>query len=357
MSDWNHNFTTLIREGRPTLWGNWALNANIKPGMVGTIDSASGNFIPSGQVIPQAKIDVTPLSQKWDVKSDDVKIHKTNITLDGSATDPETQTKITAGVEVTWGFEKKGSLSSSFAMTKEATVSDFPSLIKSQWDWLLQKASDFKMSTSDGIVQGFCVITDVIYAKSGLNVGANSEKSDFSITGSASGVNEMAGVSGSGKGSYVSTSETASMEKHLWPDSPNEIAQEDVPVAFALASFHGKLLIPNWTRLLSTFKLHIENNHGGTYIVDATLTYELPGSPTPVTRTLFGISGSHTDMISDIPIEAYNLKFTVSYRFIFGHDETTFYWGSPINQWASGQRHVDVYGVWANSPYAVDREA
>lgn len=357
MSNWNQNFTVLIRASRPTLWGNWALNANIQPGMIGTVESNTGNFSPLSESIPDAVIVETKLSQKWDVKSSDIKITKSNITLDGSATDPETNTKITAGLAVSWGFESAGSIASSFAQTKECTIRDFPTLIENHMEWLTQKAKASNMITDDGIVQGFCIITDVIYTKSGLNVGANSEKSSFSIEGSASGVNELTGDSLSGKGSYSSTSETASMEKHLWPSSAGMLAVGEVPIAFALASFHGKLLIPNWTKKLDSFVLILDNSHGGTYIAYGTLTYQVDGTKITKTVSDIGISGGRTGAISDIPLNAQNLVFTVTYTEMFDHDTNVLNWGSPINQWFSGVRHVDVYGVWPGTPSVVDREA
>jgi hypothetical protein len=184
---------------------------------------------------------------------------------------------------------------------------------------------------TEQIVAGFCIVTDVIYPKSGLNIGANSEKTNFSISGSVSGVNELAGDSLSGSGSYVSTSETASMDKHIWPAVPGILANEEVPIAFTVASFERKFLIPNWTHLLSSFVLISDNSHGGTYIVNAELTYYVSGSSTKVTKSIRGRSGGLTGSISDIPIEAQDLKFTVAYVLIFGSDKTDFSWGSRLN--------------------------
>ena len=352
MSNWNNNFTALLRKDRPVLWGNWALNQYIKPGAVGIIDSSTGNFTLVSECIPDAQVIDSLFSSEWDIKSSHVSETESNVTLDGSATDPETGEKITAGIKVSWGFQDSGSLCSSFATSKESSLKDFSSLLTKQMSWLEEQAATVNMKTSDGITQGFCVITDVIYAHSGLNVGANNKSSSFSIEGSAKGVNAMLGNSASGSGSYVSTSETASMDQHIWPNAANTLPTSDIPIAFAVASFDGTFIIPNWTHLLSSFELVLDNTHGGTYIAHGALTYEVDGKEYSKSNSA---SGGMKNTIGNIPINALNLKYKVT--FTASSTKKTFTWGSPINQWLSGVRHIDVKGVWPGSPSAKDREA
>lgn len=352
MSSWNNNFTTLLRKDRPTLWGNWSLDPSIKPGAVGIVDSATGNFTLVNSQMPGSQTVDSTYTQDWDVKSSHVSETQSDVTLDGSATDPETGTKITAGLEVKWGFKDAGSLTSQFSVAKETSLKDFSTAIANQMDWLEQQAASVNMKTSSGISQGFCVITGVIYANSGLNVGATNKSSDFSITGSVSGINAMLGDSASGKGSYVSTSETESMDKHLWPSAANTLPTGLVPVAFEVASFDGTFIIPQWTHLLSSFELVLDNSHGGTYIAHGKLTYEVNGETKSDSNSA---SGGMTSSISNIPINALNVKYKVT--FTASSTKKEFTWGSPINQWLSGKRHIDVKGVWPGKPSAKDREA
>ena len=328
------------------------MNQYIKPGAVGIIDSSTGNFTLVNESIPGAEIVESNFSSDWYIKSSNVTEKQSNVTLDGSATDPETGEKITAGLQVTWGFKDEGSLCSKFATSKESSLKDFSTLINSQMAWLEKQAESVNMKTSNGISQGFCVVTDVIYAHSGLNVGANNNSSNFSIQGSVSGINSMLGNSASGGGSYVSSSESNSMDEHIWPSTADTLPTTDIPIAFAVTSFDGTFIIPNWTHLLSSFELILDNAHKGTYIAHGTLTYDVNGVQHSRKNSA---SGGMKSTIGDIPINALNLVYKVS--FTSSKTKKTFSWGSPINQWLSGVRHIDVKGVWPGKPSATDREA
>lgn len=354
MSNWNCNFTALLRKDRPTLWGNWSLDVNIVPGAVGIVDLKNGDFTLLNEMIPGSKLVDRPVSQQWTVKSDKITEKQSNVGFDGSVTDPETGLKITAGIKVSWGFTEAGSLSSSFATTREASLDDFTELMQNQFSWLKETARKANMTTDDGITQGFCVVTDVIYAKSGLNVGAQSKSSNFSISGSASGVNEMLGNSLSGNGSYVEKSESSSMDIHMWPSESNSLAVGDVPIAFKVASFDGTFIIPNWTGLVHSLELYLDNRNGGTYIAHGSLTYKVNGKT--VSARTNKASGGMRSAISDIPINATDLKYDVT--FTASGTKKTFKWGNPINQWVTTYiRHIDVKGVWPGPPSAKDREA
>ena len=199
-----------------------------------------------------------------------------NVSLDGSATDPESGTKITAGLEVKWGLEKSGSMISEFSLGSEAVLVGFGELLTRQYDWLQKAAASQGMSRNGGgISQGFGVVTSVLWANSGLNVAAQSDNTTFSVTGSVSGVNELVGQA-EGKGSYSSATANKSVDKHMWPDQATKLADTAVPIAYTFASFDGRLLIPNWTMEVGSFQLVLNNQHGGTYIVKANLSYDTP---------------------------------------------------------------------------------
>lgn len=352
MSSWNNNFTTLLRASNPAFWGNWALNMNIQPGAIGLIDGPSGDFTALGVVIPGASINNNPYTSSWDIRSVDITEKQTNVEFDGTVIDPETGAKITAGINIAWGFKTEGSLLSKFSVSRQAGLNDFTTLIANQMDWLKKQAAGANMLDSNGIVQGFCVVTDVIYANSGLNVGSNTNQGTFSIEGSANGVDAMLGISASGKGSYVSTTSETSTDSHTWPATPSTLANGEVPIAFAVASFQGDIVITKWTHLISSFELILDNSHGGTYIAHGSLTYDVGAQKFSTSNS---VSGGMTSAIRDIPINATNLVYTVT--FTASGTKKIFNWGSPLNQWQSGMRHIDVKGVWPGSPSATDREA
>lgn len=352
MSNWNMNFTNLLRNDRTNFWGNWSLDPNIQPGAVGILDPHTGTFSLVNDQIPGAAIASKRVSQDWDIESSEIKEETVKVTLDGSATDPETGAKITAGVQSTWRFAKKGSLISKFATTRQASLKEYGALMKNQMSWLQEQAAGVNMKTADGISQGFCVVTDVIYASSGMNVGAKNNDSSFAIEGSAKGIKAMTDSSASGSASYTSTSQTKSMDKHIWPSKSHETADSEVPVAYAVASIGGSTVLPNWTHMISSFELTLDNQHGGTYIAHGELTYTIDGKKQ---RKTHSASGGLKSTIADIPIGAEDLLYTV--RFTASKTVKRFNWGRPLAQWPSGYRHIDVRGVWPWAPKARDREA
>jgi hypothetical protein len=350
MSNWNMNFTTLLRDDRANFWGNWSLDSSIQPGAVGTLDPQTGTFSLVSGEIPGAKIASKSLSQDWDLESSEITQSKAEVNLDGSATDPKTGTKVTAGVRSTWSFAKKGSLISKFATTRQASLKDFAGLIKEQMSWLQEQASRVNMNTPYGISQGFCVVTDVIYASSGMNVGAKNNDSSFTIEGSATGIDAMTDSSASGKASYTSISQTKSMDKHIWPSKSNQIADSEVVVAYVVTSFDGSLVLPNWTHMISSFELTLDNQHGGTYIAHGKVTYRVGDKKFTKTHSA---SGGLKNTIADIPVSAEDLDYWVT--FTASKTRKHFAWGSPLMQWPKGYRRVEIRGVWPWAPKAVDR--
>jgi hypothetical protein len=158
----------------------------------------------------------------------------------------------------------------------------------------------------------------------------------------------------SGKGSFTSTSETKSVDKHLWPSEAGTLPTNSVPLAFTFASFDGRLLLPRWVTHISAYQLVIRNTHGGTYKVDAKLTYDTPRGPKTEEKT---VTGGLTATIADIPLDASNLKLTLTFCGVRTDETHTLQWTSPRGQWVNGVRHVDLYGVWPGETRAVDVEA
>ncbi len=353
MVNWNATFTQQIRSSRRTLWGNWALNSAIKPGAVGTVDPATGDFQYIGMA-PDAQIITQSTSNQWSLESEHVTKQQASVDLDGSATDPETGTKLTVGTQMTWSMQSAGSMISDFSLSQEDVVANPGGLAQAQWAWLLQQAQSVGRASGNGITQGFGIVTDVLWARSGLNVGALSDNTAFSVTGSTSGVNDLIGAQAGGKGSYSSTTANKSVDKHLWPDKANTTASGPIPVAFGFSSFEGQLIMPNWTSQISSFQLVLNNQHGGTYIVKANLSYNTPSGKKTESVT---VSGGLVATIGAIPLNATNLQLDLAFEGVFSDEHKSFKWDSPLGTWYDGQRHVDLYGVWPGRTSAVDVEA
>jgi len=353
MANWNATFTQQIRTSRRTLWGNWGLNTAIKPGAVGTVDPATGDFDYIG-MIPDPQIVTEATSNQWSIESEHVTKQQASVGLDGSATDPDTGTKITVGTQLTWSMQSAGSMISNFSLAQEDVVAQPGGLAQTQWAWLESQAQSVGRTSPDGITQGFGIVTDVLWARSGLNVGAMSDSTSFSVTGSASGVNNLVGASAGGKGSYVSTTENKSVDKHLWPDKASVTASDPIPIAFGFASFEGRLIMPNWTSQISSFQLVLNNQHGGTYIVKASLSYDTPSGKKSQSVT---VSGGLVATIGAIPLNATNLQLDLSFKGVFSNEHKSFKWDTPLGSWYDGVRHIDLYGVWPGKTNAVDVEA
>lgn len=354
MANYNAGYTALIRKGRRAHWGNWALSSQIRPGAVGVVDPSSGEFTLVEDQIPGARLERRPQPTRWELMSEHVSRQQAAVSLDGSATDPETQTKIKAGLEVKWGLEKSGSMISEFSIGSEELLVGFGETMNSQYDWLQKAAASQGMSSNGGgISQGFGVITSVLWANSGLNVAAQSDNTTFSITGSVSGVNELVGQA-EGKGSYTSSEANKSVDKHVWPDKESKIAERPVPIAYTFASFDGRLIMPHWTQELGSFQLVLNNQHGGTYIVNANLGYDTPQGRR---NESVSVSGGLIGTIGAIPLNATNLSLDLAFKGVFSDDHKSFKWATPLGSWYDGTRHIDLSGVWPGSTDATDAEA
>jgi hypothetical protein len=356
MTSYNAGFTQLVRKGRRAHWGNWALSTQIRPGAVGVVDPETGEFTLVQEQLPGAdgKVSTRQQSSRWELMSEHVSRQQANASLDGSAVDPDTGTKITAGMQISWGLEKSGSMISEFSIGSEAVLDGYGALVNSQFDWLQQQAASQGMSRNGGgITQGFGVITSVIWANSGLNVAAQSDNTTFSITGSVSGVNELVGQA-EGKGSYTSTDANKSVDKHVWPDQASKVAPSTVPIAFTFASFDGRRLIPNWTSNIGSFQLVLNNQHGGTYIVKADLTYD---SASGRKKESTSVSGGLISTLGAIPLDATNVDLTLAFKGVFSDEHKRFHWDTPLGTWYDGTRHIDLSGVWPGSTNATDAEA
>lgn len=355
MTQWNSQFTQMVRNSHPGYWGNWGLSPDIAPGAVGIVDPHNGSFRRIAAALPgldDAQLRRQPLSIDWSMMTSDVRQTRAAAQLDGSVTDPETGLKITAGTKITWSFGRQGSMVSQCALEETVGLNDPTALLTRHLDWLLARAQEAGMQQGNGIAQGFGVITDVLYARSGVNVASQSADNSFSITGNAGAVEKMLGQA-RGRGSFVSTSAQRSVDLHLWPSEAGRLADTQAPLAFAFASFGGRLPMPNWITHLGAFTLILRNNHGGTYIVDAHLQFDTPRGAQQRRVT---VSGGLTSTIGDIPLDASNLRLELGFRGIRSTDRRHFHWQRPLGQWLNGVRTIDLFGVWPGQTRAVDVE-
>ena len=313
----------------------------IKPEAVGIVDPTVGDFRLVAEALLGVKVIDVPASSTWQLSSEHVSRQEATVDIDGSVVDPESGTKIKAGLEVKWGLEKAGAIASEFSLSHESIMDDYGAAMLQNMDFLAKKAESVSMGQEGQIAQGFGVITGVLWASSGLNVGSQEHKGMFSICGSVSGIKEMLGKA-TGKGSYVSTNQDKSLDKHLWPEKSGRIAPNPVPIAYTFASFEGRLIIPNWIMQLGSFELVLVNKPGCTYITKVTLTYNTPaGSKTEKLQ----ISGGLTKTIGNIPLNATRLKLDITFIGILNNDNYSFHWDNPLGQWLTGQRHIDMDGV------------
>lgn len=349
--NWNRTFTDLIRAGRPAYWGNWTLDPKFKVGAVGIVSPDSGDFTLVQEATPGISISSRGVPNQWKLSSSNVKRSQANINLDGSATDPETGTKITAGTEITWDFANVGSMASEFGISSESFISDLTVLSKPETlNWMAQQAASVSMGSSGNIAQGFGVVTSVIYANSGLNIGSQDNSSSFSISGSVGAVQDML-AGANGKGSFVSSKESKQVDQHLWPINPNSLPNGSVPIAYTFASYDGNLLIPNWITRLGSLQILFNNKPGCTYITDIKLSYDTPQGPQ---HQSFSLSGGLSKTVGNIPLNATNIVADISFKGVINSDKYSFKWPNPLGQWLTGQREIEMTGVWPGQTHAND---
>ncbi|MDR7284921.1 hypothetical protein J2X84_003765 [Pseudomonas corrugata] len=356
MINWNGQFTQIIRKSNPTLWGNWTLSSEVSPGAVGILDPLTGTFKLIADSVPGVGAQnfiTTAVSSDWDTMSSEVSRTETEVDLGAEATDPETGVTAKAGLEIAWKFGREGSMVSKCALDSESVLNNPDAVLANQLDWLVQRANQSGMGSNNGIAQGFGIITSVLYARSGLNVGSMANDNSFTLKGNASAVQKMVGDV-KGKGSFTSASSSKSVDKHLWPSESGVLAKSTAPLAYTFASFDGRLLLPRWITHISAFQLVISNTNGGTYIVDASLGYDTPRGRKTAEGTA---SGGLTVTFSDIPLDASNVVLECGFRGVMSTEKHLLQWKSPRGQWVGGVRHVDLYGVWPGSTRAVDVEA
>jgi hypothetical protein len=351
MSNWNRLFTNIIRQSNSTYWGNWSLDSNIQPGAIGTLLEGTGSFKCIGR-LENVNIKNNDTSFTWKFASHNVSRTDASTQLDASATDPETGTKVEAGLRVEWGFNEKEGLISEFSISRVSSVDKLLDVITSQKELLFSRAKDAGMGDGKSVSQGFGIISSVLYARSGLNVGSSDQGNTFSLSGTVKGINELVGADVGINGSYSKTSSKSSVDLHIWPDLPNIVSQDYVPIAFTFVSFDGDIPLWDWVQTIPSLVLVLKNTHGGTYRVEYELEYHYDGNPV---NKKGSVSGALTQTIGDIPVGATAMKLKLKFDGVFSHDRYEVNWQVPHNEWIGNTCNVELYGVWpAQTRYEVN---
>lgn len=340
---WNISFTSMLRQTQARMWGNWPLHSSVQPGMMGILNPETGDFRPA-TVVPNAKIVKFDQAQDWSMESSSVRRKDTNVDFAGGYTDPSTGTTVNVGLKTSWTFEREGSIISKATVAGESVIDDPGALLAAEFPAIYQAAQNLNMTTPEGIVQGFGVITRVVRAKGVINLGARTDASTFSITGSVDGVNAMSGSGdpiASVKGSYKDVSQTGSFEEHLFPAEANKKPDGEAILMYEFASFDGKTILPGWTGPISPLNLTFDNGHGGTYIVHCKVLFDTPDKRDHERK--ISVPGGQSHSISGIPLSATNLR--VQMDFVAG-DSLFLQESKPVATWEQGRRTIDLYGVW-----------
>ncbi|KQY88624.1 MULTISPECIES: hypothetical protein [Roseateles] len=336
---WNVQLTRLLRNTDRFAWGNWTLDPTIRVGALGWFNPTDSQFqgAQTGIAVPA----LTAVSgTDWHIEQGDVKQTTVGVKFDVPYKDPTTGTEVTVGLQSSWDFGTKGSLTSTGSTYGVEFVEDPAKVMLERYDEILQVAKKYNKATGDKIDQGFGMITKVWLTDGCVNIGSRQDKAEFSITGSVDGVAAMTGSdqSASLKGSYKNTSSTDNIEKRLFPSKTNVVDREPVAYAYEFTSFAGRVIIPRWVGDIPYLNLWLDN--GGSYIVNATVTYWLNGDK--VTRTA-RVSGGMDTQITGIPLEA--TDFDIRMDFTAGATQFLRV-ANPLNTWELGRGHIKLTGWW-----------
>lgn len=338
MTMWNQVFTELLHEnGRGNLWGNWGLEAGLQPGVVGCL-KPDGNFVACG-VLPEIRLDRYPSSQAWSLKSLSTTRRDGNfdVAADGSLL-PATGT-----FQIKWDFAKAQTMASEFAVVEERHLRDAVTTVSANEAMLTKLAASVGMAPNGKPAQGFGVVTQVIMAKSGLNVGAEVANSSFSLGFHVSAdiaAKQFLGTA-TGNAKYDSSWEKGHISKLCFPSVG--VSADDanlIPIAFSFLSFHNGIIIPCWINHFGTLQLEVSLCQ--TYIVDVTVSYDVPGVMTPITETFRLLSGQSHSVYP--PCEATNIVMQTTAVIPKGQKGPEGRWQAPLLEWVGGVHHIKLGG-------------
>jgi len=351
---WNRAYTSLLRQNKARAWGNWTFDPTVEVGAVGWIDLNTGSFQFLAKMEPEAMTSLASPTN-WALASLDVSRSKGNVDFEGGYEDPSSGEKVDVGLDAHWEFSSQGAIAAhgtSGYVTRYQNVID---VLARNFDWLHSIAGGAGHTEGSGISQGFGVITAAWLLDGGLNIGSVSDSAEFSLSGSVYGVTSMSGE-GNGKGvlrgSFKSFKEKGTINRQMFPQTPNSVSDTSAAYAFEFASFDDKRILPQWIEEVQPGTVYFANNNGGTYIVDCLCQFDVPGKINRKSETV-RVIGGQTGAVSGIPLDAENISVQV--EFIGVNQNTTLTLNSEISilTWPSSARTVNIYGVW---PWRTDIE-
>lgn len=245
---WNRAFTNILRQKDQTVWGNWTLSSSVVAGAVGIIDPDTGNFTLLRH-LPRAEVLTIEGAERWFVESSGVRRTESQIDFRRGYADPSSGLDVTVGTAIGWSFSQEGSLSSNGHVIGRSNVNAYADLIARQFEWLYDLANAVGFATSDGIRQGFGIVTQTWDCCGAINLGSHESDSFFTLTGSVDGIAAMTGVGtvrDGIKGSYKTTQATKAFERRSFPPEANLAAQDSIAISYNFASFDKRVLMPHW---------------------------------------------------------------------------------------------------------------
>ncbi len=332
----NKQFNTLIRSSHPAWWGNWNLSPTIEVGAVGIIDTNTGSFKPAGLVLELDKLLITktPLSESLQLSKGNVK--KSEFSAAVNASTPVAS----AEGNISWKFNSQGAIFAHWQLVEHHYLMAPVDAIDKNMDVLRHTANNNNMlSPHGGIAQSFGVITGVIFAKSGLSIGAISKNAEFQITADEHILQSYLSADKVHQG-YYQTKIDGQISSFIWPADP-ATKVDPAPVAFTFASIDDRRVLPNWIRPVTSFSINV-NNHGS-YFIDMELKYIEGGNNRVFTDSVTGFSSIN---FHNIPLEATDIELTIDFFELFHEGKKTLHWTAPLGTWVNGWRHIDLYGFW-----------
>ena len=346
---WNRNFTDLIRTNRSFLWGNWSLQTGIEVGKLIQVIPSTGEFrLLDSELLPNLRTvpGNLPFGHKWNLKSTGAKYSHTDLDADVTSGD------VSLSANVSWDFNRKEQVASLFGETREPEMDNVISQLNDNKDWLVEKAKESGLYTEEnGIEQGFCVVTKVIYANGGVNLGSQTETSEFKMTVSA-GMVDGSGDAKAGYG-YDEGETKGTVVSNIWPKEPGQYSDTEMVVAFEVATFTGSELdiIPSWNRNLNSLSVEVKNTHGS-LIIYAKLIYELDGDiKTKMLDDDWGIAVWDSAKYR-IPLRSKNVRLHLTLDTTDGAHLDTRTWSAPLQEWPWGKYIVEVRG-WVDEPDSI----
>ncbi|MGY1409405.1 MULTISPECIES: hypothetical protein [unclassified Luteimonas] len=336
---WNVQLTRLLRNTERHTWGNWTLDPTIKVGAVGWFGLTDSQFQSTGTSF-DPPLQSQSTNTDWHIEKGDVRQSSAGVEFKVPYKDPTTGIEVSVGMQSKWEFGTKGSLISQGSTVRIDYADNPADYMLRNYDQFLELARKYNKADGDRIDQGFGMITRVWLTSGCVNVGSRQDNASFSITGSVDGIAAITGSdeSASLKGSYKSTDTVDNIEKRTFPGKANVVEAQPVGYAYEFTSFAGRTIVPRWVSDIPYLNLWLDN--GGSYIVDAKLSYLADGEKH--TRTV-RVSGGMDGQITGIPISATDLD--IELHFVAGASQFLRV-QNPLGAWHLGRGHLKLTGWW-----------